>query len=208
MYLAGSSVRRVEASSKPGWLGSVCHQLLRGKQSGGRRSASTLSKALWKGTAVDTIWRHTELVGAQLRLGTRIVALDRASKMVVDAAGNAFGYDRLLLATGFSSAPIRSSPAGASTGRAAARHAIPTLYEVREFVEAGGLMSYGTVLSDGYWKGADTVTLYRTGRRGATGASPLATQARTGRKSCSIARSHPRTSGGRHVDHPPHSHQD
>jgi hypothetical protein len=22
-------------------------------------------------------------------------------------------------------------------------------------------MSYGTVLSDGYWKGADTVTLYR-----------------------------------------------
>jgi hypothetical protein len=100
IYLAGSSVRRVEASSKPGWLGSVCHQLLRGKQSGSRRSASTLSKALWKGTAVDTIWRHTELVGAQLRLGTRIVALDRASKMVVDAAGNAFGYDRLLLATG------------------------------------------------------------------------------------------------------------
>jgi NADPH-dependent 2,4-dienoyl-CoA reductase/sulfur reductase-like enzyme len=38
------------------------------------------------------------LVGAQLRLGTRIVALDPASKMVVDAAGNAFGYDRLLLA--------------------------------------------------------------------------------------------------------------
>jgi hypothetical protein len=61
----------------------------------------------------------------------------------------------------FSSAPTRSSPAGASTGCAAARHAIPTLYEFREFVEAGGLMSYGTVLSDGYWKGADTVTLYR-----------------------------------------------
>jgi len=35
----------------------------------------------------------------------------------------------------------------------AARHAIPTLYEFREFVEAGGLMSYGTVLSDGYYKG-------------------------------------------------------
>jgi putative ABC transport system substrate-binding protein len=27
------------------------------------------------------------------------------------------------------------------------RHAIPTLYEIREFVEAGGLMSYGAVLS-------------------------------------------------------------
>jgi putative ABC transport system substrate-binding protein len=37
----------------------------------------------------------------------------------------------------------------------AARHAIPTLYEFREFVEAGGLMSYGTVLSDGYYKGGN-----------------------------------------------------
>jgi putative tryptophan/tyrosine transport system substrate-binding protein len=35
----------------------------------------------------------------------------------------------------------------------AARHAIPTLYEIREFVEAGGLMSYGTVLREGYYKG-------------------------------------------------------
>jgi putative ABC transport system substrate-binding protein len=34
-----------------------------------------------------------------------------------------------------------------------ARHAIPTLYEIREFVEAGGLMSYGTVLREGYYKG-------------------------------------------------------
>jgi hypothetical protein len=60
----------------------------------------------------------------------------------------------------FSSAPTRSSPAGASTwSRLAARHAIPPLYEFREFVEAGGLISYGTVLSDGYYKGADTLTL-------------------------------------------------
>jgi putative ABC transport system substrate-binding protein len=32
----------------------------------------------------------------------------------------------------------------------AARYAIPTLYELRPFVEAGGLMSYGTDLDDGY----------------------------------------------------------
>src|SRR5262245_4280896 len=35
----------------------------------------------------------------------------------------------------------------------AARHAIPTLYEIREYVEVGGLMSYGTVFRDGYYKG-------------------------------------------------------
>jgi putative tryptophan/tyrosine transport system substrate-binding protein len=35
----------------------------------------------------------------------------------------------------------------------AARHAIPTLYEIREFVQAGGLMSYGTDLREAYYKG-------------------------------------------------------
>src|SRR5512143_2913079 len=32
----------------------------------------------------------------------------------------------------------------------AARHSMPAMYEWREFVEAGGLMSYGTRLSDSY----------------------------------------------------------
>ena len=32
----------------------------------------------------------------------------------------------------------------------AARHGLPAIYEWREFVEAGGLMSYGTRLADAY----------------------------------------------------------
>ena len=32
----------------------------------------------------------------------------------------------------------------------AARHQIPTIYEFREFASAGGLISYGTSLSDTY----------------------------------------------------------
>jgi putative ABC transport system substrate-binding protein len=35
----------------------------------------------------------------------------------------------------------------------AARHAMPAIYEWREFVEAGGLMSYGTVVRQGLYKG-------------------------------------------------------
>ena len=68
-----------------------------------------LSKALWKGSAVDTIWRHTELTGAELRLGIRIVALDRAAKTATDAAGATFAYDRLLLATGGSPRRLRDA---------------------------------------------------------------------------------------------------
>ena len=35
----------------------------------------------------------------------------------------------------------------------AARHAIPAVYEWRDFAEAGGLMSYGTILADAYRQG-------------------------------------------------------
>jgi 3-phenylpropionate/trans-cinnamate dioxygenase ferredoxin reductase subunit len=59
-----------------------------------------LSKALWKGAAIDTIWRHTESTGAELRLGTRIVALDRNQRTATSANGDVFAYEKLLLATG------------------------------------------------------------------------------------------------------------
>ena len=32
----------------------------------------------------------------------------------------------------------------------ASRHAVPTTFPLRDFVEAGGLMSYGTSLTDAY----------------------------------------------------------
>jgi 3-phenylpropionate/trans-cinnamate dioxygenase ferredoxin reductase component len=59
-----------------------------------------LSKSLWKGAPVESIWRGTESAGAELRLGTAITSIDPSARRATDAMGNSFGYDRLLLATG------------------------------------------------------------------------------------------------------------
>jgi putative ABC transport system substrate-binding protein len=47
----------------------------------------------------------------------------------------------------------------------AGRHAIPAIYEFREFVEAGGLISYGTALRDGFYKGGNYVAHILKGTR-------------------------------------------
>jgi NADPH-dependent 2,4-dienoyl-CoA reductase/sulfur reductase-like enzyme len=72
-------------------------------------SRPPLSKALWKGDAEDTIWRKTETTGVTLHLGRRVVGLDLKAKAVTDDRGTAYGFNRLLLATG--GAP-RRLPAG------------------------------------------------------------------------------------------------
>jgi 3-phenylpropionate/trans-cinnamate dioxygenase ferredoxin reductase component len=59
-----------------------------------------LSKALWKGEAENTIWRGTEELGVDLRLGRRIVGLDLGERVATDAGGERYHYERLLLATG------------------------------------------------------------------------------------------------------------
>ena len=59
-----------------------------------------LSKALWKGEAENTIWRGTEHLGVDLRLGRRIVGLDLGERVATDAEGQRYHYERLLLATG------------------------------------------------------------------------------------------------------------
>ena len=59
-----------------------------------------LSKALWKGEAENTIWRATEELGVDLRLGRRIVGLDLGERVATDAEGKRYHYERLRLATG------------------------------------------------------------------------------------------------------------
>lgn len=59
-----------------------------------------LSKALWKGEPMESVWRKTSDLGVDLHLGRRATALDLRAKKVTDDRGADYTYDKLLLATG------------------------------------------------------------------------------------------------------------
>ncbi len=59
-----------------------------------------LSKALWKGAALDSVWRKTEGKGVTLHLGRVIKEIIPQQQRVRDDTGQEFTYHTLLLATG------------------------------------------------------------------------------------------------------------
>src|SRR5687768_4332637 len=59
-----------------------------------------LSKALWKGDSVDTIWRRANQQNVTFHLGRLVTAIDPANRQAVDGNGTRYSWDKLLLATG------------------------------------------------------------------------------------------------------------
>jgi 3-phenylpropionate/trans-cinnamate dioxygenase ferredoxin reductase subunit len=59
-----------------------------------------LSKGLWKGKPLDSIWRHTEEQQVTQYLGRKVISLDADRMVVQDDQGNEFHGERILLATG------------------------------------------------------------------------------------------------------------
>ena len=59
-----------------------------------------LSKALWKGDPLESIWRKTSEVRVQLHLGRRVTTMDLRKKKAIDDAGIEYGFDKVLFATG------------------------------------------------------------------------------------------------------------
>jgi putative tryptophan/tyrosine transport system substrate-binding protein len=90
----------------------------------------------------------TEVKQAARDLALQIQIVDASTSHEIDAAFGALAAER--------PHALFVAPDGFFTSRRvqlaalAARHAIPTSFSVREHVEAGGLMSYGTSLTDAY----------------------------------------------------------
>lgn len=71
-----------------------------------------LTKALWKGDPLDSIWRRTPEAGAEMHLGRRVDRLDPGGHRVTDTGGVTYEYGKLLLATGGTPRQLADAPEG------------------------------------------------------------------------------------------------
>jgi len=84
-------IREVDGSGSIGLVSSEAHPPY---------NRPPLSKGLWKGKPVESIWRQTESQGVILHLGRIAQHLDPQNRRITDDQGTVYGYDKLLLATG------------------------------------------------------------------------------------------------------------
>jgi len=91
-----------------------------------------------------------ELQAAAQVLGVKVTVLKAITENDFDQAFASLARQRA------NALFVSADPLFASKGQRlvtlAAQHSMPAIYEFRDFVEAGGLISYGTVLSDGYYR--------------------------------------------------------
>ena len=59
-----------------------------------------LSKVLWKGDSIDSIWRKTEKATVDFFTSTSLLSVDPSAKSVKASDGKTYYYEKLLLATG------------------------------------------------------------------------------------------------------------
>jgi NADPH-dependent 2,4-dienoyl-CoA reductase/sulfur reductase-like enzyme len=59
-----------------------------------------LTKKLWAGKPLASVWNKTEDLEVEMCLGRTVEAIDPSNKLVTDALGNQYTFDKLLLATG------------------------------------------------------------------------------------------------------------
>src|SRR5215471_21020017 len=92
---ADSAVRGIRELDSSGSIGLISAETV------GPYDRPPLSKGLWKGKDLESVWRNTaEIAGVKLYLGITATRIDVAEQQVLDLRGNAYSYEKLLLATG------------------------------------------------------------------------------------------------------------
>lgn len=91
---ADAAVRGIRQLDKDGEIGLI------GKDPNPPYNRPPLSKGLWKGKSLDSIWRRTQDFNVDLHLGRNALSIDPQVKVVRDDRGMEYGYEKLLLATG------------------------------------------------------------------------------------------------------------
>lgn len=88
---AVNGIREMDTSGRIGILGEEPYPTY---------SRSLLSKGLWLGAQPSSLWRSTYKENVVLHLNTKAISIDPDNHIVLDSAGVAYSYEKLLIATG------------------------------------------------------------------------------------------------------------
>ena len=91
---ADAAVRGIRSIDQQGSIGMI------GEESDPPYSRPLLSKGLWKGRPLESVWRRTPAEALTLHLGHKVISLNAGDRQVVDEQGQTCQGEKLLLATG------------------------------------------------------------------------------------------------------------
>ncbi len=91
---ADAAVRGIREIDSTGSIGMI------GNESDPPYNRPPLTKGLWKGKPIDSIWRKTDSLQVELHVGQKIVSLNAGERCVQDEQGHIYYGEKLLLATG------------------------------------------------------------------------------------------------------------
>lgn len=91
---ADAAVRGIRELDRDGVIGMI------GSDQNPPYNRPPLSKALWKGKPLESIWRRTQEFSADFHLGRTVQSIDPVNKQVSDNQGAEYQFEKLLLATG------------------------------------------------------------------------------------------------------------
>lgn len=123
---ADSAVKGIREIDRSGRIGLICQEEYP------PYDRPPLTKGLWFGKGVESIWRNTKAENATLHLGKTAVSIQPSKHLVKDGCGGEYTYEKLLLATGGTPKKLSCPDAGTLYFRT-----LKDYYRLRELYELG-----------------------------------------------------------------------